>query len=153
MQEGNKPAHGLDGPVCGYRSSSLSGKGLLQGKPVSEKQGLWSITFPPSKDRNPLLQGGLLCSAKSDMEEKETSAPIYGELGEVPLGETHSVPTAARGHREYTAVPQSWRQRGSASHVSWGVTALSCAWGGQVWYKEHFLKRCVRHWHSCPGRW
>lgn len=68
--------------------------------------------------RNPLLLDSLLCSAKTDMEEKETSAPIYGELGEVLLGETHSVPTADQSHQEYTAVPQLWHWRDSACHVS-----------------------------------
>lgn len=39
----------------------------------------------PSLDRNPLLGEDLLCLTQLELEEKETSAPIYGKLEEVRL--------------------------------------------------------------------
>lgn len=49
------------------------------------KRGL-KVAVSPPPDRNPLLGVCLLCPTKLGLEEKETSAPIYGELGEVRLG-------------------------------------------------------------------
>lgn len=65
-------------------------------------------------DRNHLLGEGLLCPIRRELEQKETSAPIYGELGEVRLrGRPSSAPTAVQGHQEHVPCPTS--QENSAS--------------------------------------
>lgn len=69
------------------------------------KKGLQIMMSPPM-DRNPLLGEGLLCPTKLELEEKETSAPIYGELGEERLG-----------GRPPRLSPQPFRVTRSVSHI------------------------------------
>lgn len=81
----------------------------------------------PPLDRNPLLAEGLLCPIKP--EEKETSAPIYGELGEVRLGGTPTyTPTAVQGHQDSASHAGLNDNSGFAQHHS--TTSAPSHWTG-----------------------
>lgn len=93
--------------------------------------------MPLPLDTNPLLGEGLLCPTRLELEEKETSAPIYGELEEVRLGgRPSSAPTAVQGHQERVPCPTS--QQDSTSDA--GLNDSSC------FAQHHTITSAPSHW-------
>lgn len=100
-------------------------------KPASEKVEKKQNLASPPLDRTPLLPDSLLCPTQLEPEEKETSAPIYGELGEVRLGQAplcpHSLPVSPGAWRHRSATAGGTSSRVPALQGYMTAPALPCA--------------------------